>query len=170
MTQLLATNSHTRSLGRNQAKMRAMTEGRHPSVWREYLEALLVAGLFLGFTNTFVLKTFYIPSGSMEDTLLVGDHLIVNRYIFGSTGRDSGGLLPERDVRRGDIVIFRSVEDPQTDLQINTQGPLTVLEACRRFNPGAKVLYASTRTIYGPAKSRRHGGRRGGPHRGATRC
>jgi signal peptidase I len=96
--------------------MRAMTEKRPQPVWREYLEALLVAGLFLGFTNTFVLKTFYIPSGSMEETLLVGDHLIVNRYIFGGMGSASGGLLPARAPRRGDVVVFRSPEDPGIDL------------------------------------------------------
>ena len=95
--------------------MRAMTERRHP-VWREYLEALLVAGLFLGFTNTFVLKTFYIPSGSMEDTLLVGDHLIVNRYMFGLGAGRPGLLLPARTPRRGDVVVFRSPEDPGIDL------------------------------------------------------
>ncbi|HVS01745.1 MAG TPA: signal peptidase I [Thermoanaerobaculia bacterium] len=88
---------------------------RHP-VWREYLEALLVAGLFLGFTNTFVLKTFYIPSGSMENTLLVGDHLIVNRYIYGPSAIPLRSLEPARAPRRGDIVVFRSPEDPQIDL------------------------------------------------------
>lgn len=81
---------------------------------REYLEALLIAGIFLGFTNTFLVKTFYIPSGSMEDTLLVGDHLFVNRFVYGA---DEGpAYLPARDVERGDIVIFRAPEDPTTDL------------------------------------------------------
>jgi len=81
------------------------------STAREYLEALLIAALFLGFTNTFVVKTFYIPSGSMESTLLVGDHLFVNRYIFGpsETALESA-LLPGRNPRHGDIVIFRSPE------------------------------------------------------------
>jgi len=96
--------------------MRAMTERRQHSVWREYLEALLVAGLFLGFTNSFVLKTFYIPSGSMENTLLVGDHLIVNRYIYGGDRQGLGRLLPARAPRRGDVVVFRSPEDPAIDL------------------------------------------------------
>jgi signal peptidase I len=87
------------------------------STLREYLEALLIAAVFLGFTNTFVVKTFYIPSGSMEDTLLIGDHLFVNRFIFGpaaTAGEDR--LLPRRGVRRGDIVIFRSVENPMVDM------------------------------------------------------
>jgi len=53
------------------------------SVYREYLEALIIAAIFLQFANHFVLQTFYIPSGSMENTLLVGDHLFVNRFIYG---------------------------------------------------------------------------------------
>ena len=52
------------------------------STFREYLEALIIAGIFLGFTNTFVVKTFFIPSASMEETLLIGDHLFVNRFIL----------------------------------------------------------------------------------------
>ncbi len=84
---------------------------------REYFEALLIAGVFLGFTNTFLVKTFYIPSGSMEETLLIGDHLFVNRYLFGpSASALERRLTALRDVRRGDIVIFRSPERPATDL------------------------------------------------------
>ncbi len=84
---------------------------------REYFEALLIAGIFLGFTNTFLIKTFYIPSGSMEETLLIGDHLFVNRYLFGLSGSQwERRLTPARQVRRGDIVIFRSPESPTTDL------------------------------------------------------
>jgi signal peptidase I len=94
-----------------------MESQRPHSVFREYLEALIVAAIFLGFTNTFVLKTFYIPSGSMKETLLIGDHLFVNRFVFGP--RPSAPerlLLPGREVRRGDIVIFRSPEEPELDL------------------------------------------------------
>src|SRR3954454_3131037 len=87
------------------------------SVWREYLEALIIAAVFLLFTNTFVVQTFYIPSGSMEDTLLIGDHLFVNRFIYGPTAFALGRkTLPFRPVRRGDIVIFRSPENPTLDL------------------------------------------------------
>ena len=83
------------------------------STLREYFEALLIAGIFLGFTNTFVVKTFYIPSGSMEETLLIGDHLFVNRFIYGPTASDlERKLLPNRPVERGDVVIFRSPERP----------------------------------------------------------
>ncbi len=83
----------------------------------EYLEALLVAGIFLGFANTFVVKTFYIPSASMEESLLIGDHLFVNRFIFRPAASDlERALLPLRAVDRGDIVIFRSPETPSMDM------------------------------------------------------
>ncbi len=84
---------------------------------REYLEALIIAGIFLGFTNTFIVKTFYIPSASMEDTLLVGDHLFVNRFIYGTAPTSlERRLLPLRPIERGDIVIFRSPERPRVDM------------------------------------------------------
>ena len=94
---------------------RAM-EKRH-STTREYLEALLIAVIFLGFTNGFLIKTFYIPSASMEDTLLIGDHLFVNRFVYGSTQWDwERRLLPLRSPHRGDIVIFKSPERPAVDM------------------------------------------------------
>lgn len=87
------------------------------SILREYLEAFIIAAVFLLFTNTFVVQTFYIPSGSMEDTLLIGDHLFVNRFIYGPTASEiERKLLPFRSVKRGDIVVFRSPETPTLDL------------------------------------------------------
>jgi signal peptidase I len=84
---------------------------------RETLEALLIAALFLRFANTFVVQTFYIPSPSMVQTLLVGDHLFVNRFIYGPATSDlEKRLLPQRGIQRGDIVVFRSPETPKMDL------------------------------------------------------
>src|SRR3954453_24035385 len=92
-----------------------MADGK--SIFREYAEALLIAAIFLRFANTIVVQTFYIPSGSMEDTLLIGDHLFVNRFIFGPTPTGpEKGLLPFRTIHRADIVIFRSPENPELDL------------------------------------------------------
>jgi signal peptidase I len=94
-----------------------VSEPQKTSTAREYLEAIVIAVLFLGFTNSFVIKTFFIPSGSMEETLLVGDHLFVNRYIFGGAPTAlEQKLLPLRAPRRGDIVIFRSPKQPTVDL------------------------------------------------------
>jgi signal peptidase I len=84
--------------------------------FREYFEAILIAGVFLAFTNSYLIKTFYIPSGSMENTLLIGDHLFVNRFIFGSGSGLERSLLPARELQRGDIVIFRAPENPENDL------------------------------------------------------
>lgn len=83
---------------------------------REYAEALIIAMIFLRFVNAFVVQTFYIPSGSMEDTLLIGDHLFVNRFIYGEATDWAAKLLPARPVERGDIVVFRSKEDPTVDV------------------------------------------------------
>lgn len=87
------------------------------SVLREYTEAFIIAVIFLRFTQIFILQTFYIPSGSMENTLLIGDHLFVNRFIYGAapTGPEKG-ILPSRDIQRGDIVVFRSPENPSIDV------------------------------------------------------
>src|SRR5258708_12737457 len=92
-----------------------MADGK--SIFREYAEALLIAAIFLRFANTFVIQTFYIPSGSMEETLLVGDHLFVNRFLYGPalTGAERS-LLPLRTVRPGDIVVFRSPENPPSSI------------------------------------------------------
>ena len=73
----------------------------------EVLESLLVTILLALFATTFVLQAFKIPSGSMEPTLLVGDHVLVNKFLFGGTGAWYEKLLPYRPVRRGDIIVFR---------------------------------------------------------------
>jgi len=69
------------------------------------LAAVLVTGLFI---ITFILQAFEIPSSSMENTLLIGDHVFVNRVQFAPPTRWTGPLLPYREIRRGDIVVFLS--------------------------------------------------------------
>jgi signal peptidase I len=86
------------------------------SVFREYYEAILVAFLLALFVRTFVFENFKIPSGSMEDNLLVGDHLVVNKFIFASNaGTWFHKLLPYRSPERGDVVVFKYPEDPRRD-------------------------------------------------------
>ena len=72
------------------------------------LSGVLVTGLFI---ITFVLQAFEIPSSSMENTLLIGDHVFVNREQFAPPTKWMGPLLPYRDIRRGDIVVFLSPEE-----------------------------------------------------------
>src|SRR5206468_5695776 len=89
-------------------------ETEKKSTLREYYEALLIAIIFVNFARIFVFQAFKIPTGSMEDNLKVGDHIIVNKFIYGP-GPNMGGLLPLRDVRRGDIIVFRYPLQPDTD-------------------------------------------------------
>jgi signal peptidase I len=73
------------------------------------LASVLVVGLFI---ITFVLQAFEIPSSSMEDTLLIGDHVFVNRVQFSPPTRWVGPVVPYRHIRRGDIVVFLSPAEP----------------------------------------------------------
>jgi signal peptidase I len=73
----------------------------------EYLESLLVTVILALFGTSFVVQAFKIPSPSMEKTLLVGDHLLVNKFIFGGRGDWYDKLLPYRDLQRGDIIVFK---------------------------------------------------------------
>ena len=73
------------------------------------LAAVLVTGLFI---ITFVIQAFEIPSSSMENTLLIGDHVFVNREQFSPPTHWLGPLLPYRTVHHGDIVVFLSPAEP----------------------------------------------------------
>jgi signal peptidase I len=73
----------------------------------DFFESLLVTILLALFGTTFILQAFKIPSQSMEPTLLVGDHLLVNKFIFQGHGAWYEHLLPYRAIRRGDIVVFK---------------------------------------------------------------
>lgn len=87
-----------------------------PPIWREYLEALLIAVIFATFARAFVLQAFKIPTGSMEQNLLVGDHVLVNKFVYGPrVSQLERMLLPEREIRRGDVVVFKYPEDPSRD-------------------------------------------------------
>jgi signal peptidase I len=83
---------------------------------REFAEAVLVAVVFALFVRTFLLQAFVVPSPSMENTVLAGDHLIVNKFVFGPRGGSLfAPLLPRRPVRRGDVIVFKFPEDPRRD-------------------------------------------------------
>jgi signal peptidase I len=85
---------------------------RRKSALRDWTEALLVAAVLALIIRTFIVQAFKIPSGSMEDTLLIGDHLLVNKFIYGLQipGVD-GRFLSIREPQRGDIVVFEFPED-----------------------------------------------------------
>jgi signal peptidase I len=93
----------------------ATDETEKKSTLREYYEALLIAVIFVNFARIFVFQAFKIPTGSMEDNLKIGDHIIVNKFIYGADGLNPAHILPMRVIRRGDIIVFRYPLQPDTD-------------------------------------------------------
>jgi signal peptidase I len=86
------------------------------SVVREYFESIVIAVILALFVRTWVVQAFKIPTGSMENNLLIGDHLLVNKFVFGpSSSSIERALLPEREIRRGDIIVFKYPEDRERD-------------------------------------------------------
>jgi signal peptidase I len=94
-----------------------MAEATFPkSTVREYFESLVVAVILALFVRTFGFQAFKIPTGSMEPNLLVGDHLLVNKFIFGpSSSGVERAVLPMRDVERGEVLVFKFPEQPDRD-------------------------------------------------------
>ena len=86
------------------------------STAREYFESICIAVVLALFVRTFVVQAFKIPTGSMENNLLIGDHLLVNKFLFAPTRTDlERTLLPIDPIRRGDIVVFKFPQDPERD-------------------------------------------------------
>jgi signal peptidase I len=79
----------------------------HQTTLSEYLESLLVTVILALFGTSFIVQAFKIPSASMEGTLLIGDHVLVNKFIFGGTGAWYEKFLPYRPLQRGDIIVFK---------------------------------------------------------------
>jgi signal peptidase I len=86
------------------------------SVVREYFETIIIAVVLALFMRTFVVQAFKIPTGSMEPNLLIGDHLLVNKFVFAPTlSSAERAILPITGIRRGDIVVFKYPEDTERD-------------------------------------------------------
>ena len=85
-------------------------------VLRENIEAILVAIVIALFIRTFVVQAFKIPSGSMKQTLQIGDHILVNKFIYGiKIPYLHKTILPLKNPRRGDIIVFKYPVDPDKD-------------------------------------------------------
>jgi signal peptidase I len=87
------------------------------STVREYFESILIAVILALFVRTFVLQAFKIPTGSMENNLLIGDHLLVNKFVYAPTAAGvERTLMPIGTIRRGDVLVFKSPVEPERDL------------------------------------------------------
>ena len=83
---------------------------------REYAESIIVAVILALIIRTFIVQAFKIPSGSMEDTLAIGDHILVNKFIYGmKIPFTDTRFWKLRDPRRGDVMVFEYPEDPSKD-------------------------------------------------------
>jgi signal peptidase I len=99
---------------RSTEKKDDQTPGR--THWRENIEAILVAVLIALFIRTFVVQAFKIPSGSMKQTLLIGDHILVNKFIYGvKIPYLHKTIIPIETPQRGDIIVFKFPLDPSKD-------------------------------------------------------
>ena len=86
------------------------------STAREYFESICVAVILALFVRTFIVQAFKIPTGSMENNLLIGDHLLVNKFVYAPTVTGlERALLPIDPIARGDIIVFKYPEEPERD-------------------------------------------------------
>ncbi len=93
-----------------------MSLPKKKSVIREYAEAIIIALVLALFIRTFVVQAFKIPSGSMIPTLLIGDHILVNKFSYGIKNPFTGeAWVPFNTPERLDVVVFKYPENPAQD-------------------------------------------------------
>src|SRR5258707_204454 len=92
------------------AQVEAEPIGPPRSVLREYFESAVVTVIMALSGMTFIVQAVKVPTGSMQNTIVVGDHLLVNKFIFAPGPRLP--LLPQREIRRGDIIVFKYPGNP----------------------------------------------------------
>ena len=85
-------------------------QGPPKSVWRDYFESAVVTVIMALFGMTFIVQAVKVPTGSMQNTITIGDHLLVNKFIFAPG--DTLPILPQRQIRRGDIIVFKYPGNP----------------------------------------------------------
>ena len=131
-----------------------MTDDWKKSTLREYFESIVIAVILALFVRTFVVQAFKIPTGSMENNLLIGDHLLVNKLVFGPS--ESGAeraLLPMAPVRRLDIVVFKYPEEPERDFikrVIGLPGETVELRAKKVYINGQPLDESYVHFLEGP--------------------
>jgi len=83
------------------------------STIREYFESLVATAIIALFATTFVVQAFKIPTGSMENNLLVGDHLLVNKFVYGLHSGFLSKIIPYKEPQREDVIVFKFPNEPE---------------------------------------------------------
>jgi signal peptidase I len=83
------------------------------STIREYFESIVITAIIALFATTFVVQAFKIPTGSMESNLLIGDHLLVNKFAYGLHSGFLSKILPYKNPKRGDVIVFKYPNSPE---------------------------------------------------------
>lgn len=98
--------------GRERATEKEEVEqiGPRKTIFREYFESAAVTVIMALFGMTFIVQAVKVPTGSMQNTIVVGDHLLVNKFILAPGPRLP--ILPQREIRRGDIIVFKYPGNP----------------------------------------------------------
>src|SRR6266700_3160848 len=108
--------NHTETQPEAPAPVEVVAPVRRKSLFREYAEAIFIAVLLALVIRQCGVQAFTIPSGSMMDTLLVGDYILVNKFLYGAELPLTDAHLPGlRKPRRGDIVVFKYPQDEKRD-------------------------------------------------------
>jgi signal peptidase I len=93
-----------------------MEKQKIKSVVREWVESILIALILAMFVRTFIVQAFKIPTGSMRPTLLEGDIILVNKFIYGAKVPFVNLKLPKvREPKRGDVIVFIYPDNPKKD-------------------------------------------------------
>ena len=112
-------------MSKNEAEIKdqAVAERREPpkSTAREYFESFVITLIMAIFGMTFIVQAVTVPTGSMQNTILVGDYLLVNKFIY-APGGNPVPLLPQREVQRGDIIVFKYPGFPDNIAKTEDEG------------------------------------------------
>lgn len=141
------------------ARRTARTASKAKSTVREYAEALAVAFLLALFIRTFLVQAFKIPSGSMLETLQIGDHILVNKLRYGVRLPILGKrVLKFQDPRRGDVIVFVYPVDPSKDFikrVIGEPGDTVEVKHKQLFINGQKIEDPWGQFVEGPGEGSR---------------
>jgi signal peptidase I len=127
---------------------------RRKSIVREYAEAIAIAILLALVIRTVIVQAFTIPSGSMMDTLLVGDYILVNKFLYGPEIPLVDWRAPSlRDPHRGDIIVFKYPQDEKRDFikriigtpgdEVQVKGHQVLVNGTALVEPYVKALESS---------------------------